>query len=597
VSELQKKIQTMPLDAPYLGLILALIVGIKSDMTAQTWHILSNTGTSHLMAISGLHIGLFAALGVGLVQFLWRRVKRASLFIPAQIVSAVAGLIFATIYSALAGFAIPTQRAWIMIAVILIASCRKSTATTLSRFGVALFLVILIDPLATLSTSFWLSFSAVFLLMYGLGGRLQLREQWSESFLLRWRVRIFTWLAPQWIVFIGFLPIGLLMFHQVTFVSLIANSIAIPWVSVVVVPVCMLGLCVLFVFPTLASWIFLLAAWCLKCIWIVLSFLANLTALQWTHAIDTPWQVVMGLLCMGLFLLPRGVSVRALAGVLFLLLMFSKKSLPDKNEMWFTLLDVGQGLSAVIQTHSHVLIFDTGPYFSDSFNAGTAVIVPFLKHRGIRRIDTLVISHADLDHRGGMPALFNSHHIGNMYTSDPDRLFPWPGQSCEAGHAWEWDGVHFRFIHPKANEGSPGNNHSCVLAVSLGEHQLLLTGDIEKQAERSLVAYQASALPSDILVAPHHGSNTSSSEAFVAAVFPDYVLFPVGYRNRYRFPATMVTSRYKDIGATLIRTDEAGAIFFKMKAHQSMKAPSCWRYRSQHVWNAGLTQRKCDDDR
>jgi competence protein ComEC len=265
--------------------------------------------------------------------------------------------------------------------------------------------------------------------------------------------------------------------------------------------------------------------------------------------------------------------------VLLLPALTAKPSAPAEGQFRLTLLDVGQGLAAVVQTHAHALVFDTGPRFSPSFDTGAAVVEPFLRTQGVGKIDRLVISHGDNDHIGGAASLLRHFDVTDAYTSVPRKL---PRAiRCLAGQAWEWDGVSFQFLAPF--DGLEGdNNNSCVLRVASAAGSALLPADIEREAEQQLVDRWGAGLKSDVLIAPHHGSKTSSTVPFLAKVQPAWVLIPAGYLNRFGFPAPVVLSRYHNYGAKVMGSAADGAILFE----PGRPAPVSWRLTHGKYWNA-----------
>jgi competence protein ComEC len=260
---------------------------------------------------------------------------------------------------------------------------------------------------------------------------------------------------------------------------------------------------------------------------------------------------------------------------------------PQAGEAWFTLLDVGQGLAAVVRTADHALVFDTGPAAGERFDAGSAVIVPFLREAGIGRIDTLIVSHGDMDHRGGAPAVLAQADVKRLLTSVPDKV-PWDrgrAESCEAGQTWEWDGVRFEMLYPFRNQSYRGNDASCVLRVRTPKESVLLPGDIEKRSEAALLRDEPARLAADILVAPHHGSNTSSTAEFLQTVRPRYALFATGYRNRYGFPRPAVVARYAAEGVALLDSARNGAITFHLGA-AAPSPPETFRQQARRYWHS-----------
>ena len=287
--------------------------------------------------------------------------------------------------------------------------------------------------------------------------------------------------------------------------------------------------------------------------------------------------------------MPRGLPGRWLGGVFFLPVFLLPISTPEYSEYEFILLDVGQGLSAVVRTKNHLLVYDTGAKYSADFDSGKAVVLPYLKSIGVKSLDKVIISHGDSDHRGGYQSLAEEMAIAETLTSVPEKLYGENIHLCESGQHWKWDGVNFEILHPEKNYKGKGNNRSCVLKIDNGHKSVLLTGDIEASAERDLIADQAynlyNKLDIDLLVAPHHGSKTSSTIEFLSAVSPEYVLFPVGYRNRFQHPAETIVFRYQQNDITPLDSISDGAIRFSIG--ETISAPDRYRQDHGHFWNRG----------
>ncbi len=545
--------------------IVALAVGERQGIAQPQWQILRNTGTNHLMAIAGLHIGIISGFIFALVNYLWRQFPRLTLKLPSVHAGAIASLLMAGTYSALSGFSIPSQRACIMLTTYLIITLLRRKNNAWQSWSIAFFVVLIINPLSALSDSFCLSFGSIALIIYGVSARLNPRGIW-------WK-----WGRVQWVIALGLLPLSVGLFQQFSLIAFIANSIAIPWVGFVIVPLTLLG-CFVFLFSNqLAIFFLTLADKNLSVLWKILTYLSNLSWAAWYQYIPNNWIIIFACVGVVILLVPQGAPGRWL-GILWILpLIFYKPSMPKAGEAWFTLLDVGQGLSAVVQTQKHLLIFDTGARLSDSFDMGNNVVTPFLRTLAIKDIDMLVISHGDNDHIGGAKAILNSFNVKSIKTSVPDKFPVGRAEFCLKNQNWIWDGVSFQFLYPAPESLELNNDSSCVLKVSAGKNQILLTGDIEKSAEKYLVSYAAEQLKSTVLVAPHHGSKTSAEDSFIEAVNPAYVLFPVGYRNRYHFPNKTVVEKYQHRNTTQYDTVEDGAIQFVIGADQSISALSLYR--------------------
>jgi len=392
-----------------------------------------------------------------------------------------------------------------------------------------MLLVLLWDPFVILGVGFWLSFWAVGCLLYAFSGRTQLPRPWN-------------WLKPQFVIMFGLMPLTLLFFQQSSIVAPLANLIAIPWVGFFVVPFCLLGLTDI-------------ATYSLGILWPFLEYLHTFPIYEWIppqrYLILRLFLAVIGFLWM---FAPRGFPSRWLGLCGFLPLFIYHIPVVPYGQAKFDLLDVGQGLSAVVRTSNHTLVYDLG-----NPGLGKMVVAPFLRKHGVNYIDLLMISHADRDHVGGLESLLDTMVVKEFISSSENSLFP--GKLCIAGQAWDWDGVEFKVLHPSRDFISKNkNDQSCVLLIQAGEHRALLTGDIQKKGEYSLLTSQGDQLSADILLMPHHGSKTSSTAEFLEAVNPRLSFIPVGYNNPYGHPKVQVLERYWERDIELYRTDADGAI-------------------------------------
>ncbi len=556
-----------------VGFLPALLVGSRQYITQQQWQTLRATGTNHLIAIAGLHIGLVAGFVFVIAGFLWRRSYRLTLLVPAKQIAAVFSVLSALCYSLLAGFPIQTQRAMIMLSILLFVVLIKRHVLPWQTYFYALFIVLILNPLNVLMAGFWMSFVAVAIIIYGMHGRLQNRGIWWQ------------WGRVQYVIMIGLFPLTMFIFHETSSIGFIANMIAVPWFAFIVMPLCVLSLFTMIFSQKLAYLCLWLVLRNLHFLWSILTFLSQQGFSTWhpsNLSIITLCFSTIGVL---LLLAPQGFFGRKLCIIFFLPLLLSHKSMPKNGEIWLTLLDVGQGLSAVIQTKHHAIIYDTGPKFSDNFNAGDAVILPFLQVMNISKINLMMISHGDNDHIGGSFAILNNLTVNKILTIVPER-FQRVAAFCHAGEHWTWDGVDFNVLWPMKGKYFKNNNSSCVLKVSNAKNSILLTGDIEKPVEEKLVKKYQTTLQSTILIVPHHGSKTSSSIPFVGAVKPKFVLYGVGYRNRFHFPSQNVIRRYNSIGAKQYQTSKTGAIMFDVSSDKSVGAPRLYRLEHRRIWSA-----------
>jgi len=552
--------------AEHESVIKALVLGDRSDISVQQWDVFRRTGTSHLIAISGLHIGLLAGLLFAGVRFVAIRVRYISCWaLPLALFFSFSG---AALYAALAGFSLPTQRALLMLSLVLLAIYWKRHYSAFHIILVALLGVLIYDPLAPMSVGFWLSFAAVAVILFSILGRLKRPKP------------IVQLLQLQAFIAIGLMPLVVYFFQQVSLVAPLANALAVPWASFVVVPLLLIAMLVALLNDFLSINILQLVHTLLDYQWHVLNYLAEL---EFSNISFSYVNWVAGLTAMLgglLLLLPRGFIAKPLAAVFFIPLLWPMPA--DRlaaTEFSLTLLDVGQGLAAVIQTREHTLVFDTGAKYSDKGDLASMVVMPYLSGEGVAKIDRLVISHGDNDHAGGAKTILAGIPVGKIYTSVPDKFPHHAAIHCQQGQHWHWDGVDFEFLSPIADTVFEGNNASCVLKVSSTNGAALLTGDIEKAAEKSLLLNQRAKLESAVLIAPHHGSRTSSTAEFIDAVNPQYVLFPSGYRNRFGFPKEEVLSRYQKRGITGFSTANDGAIQFRFLIAQAIELN---RFRQQH---------------
>lgn len=570
-------------EGPLSSLLNALVTGIRHEIPQHYWSIMRATGTNHLFAISGLHIGFIAGLTYQLVNRIWRRLGFLSLYLPAQQAAHAISLIAAFFYSLLSGFALPAQRALIMLTVFISVRLTRRLLPPWRAWCFALLIILLLDPLVVLSESFWLSFSAVALILYGVGTWVNVQSLSKvESF---WH----QWGQTQWIISIGLIPLSLLFFEQIALAGFFANLIAIPWIGFLVVPPGLIGALLYWIWPSIGGLLLLLSSKALAVLWQFLSYIASLPLLYSNVVLARGWILFTTLVSTILWLMPRGFPGRCYLASLWLVpLLFWQPLLPAKGEIWLTLLDVGQGLSAVVRTQKHLLVYDTGPRFGPHFDTGQAVILPFLKQLKQYRIHTLIVSHADNDHSGGALSLIKALPIEKVIASQPDGLssgkkLPLRVEPCHQGQEWSWDGVHFEILHPNYNSAYEGNNSSCVLRISNGKQSILLPGDIHTRGERVLLN-KGLDLSATVLVAPHHGSKTSSSAEFIQKVQPAYVLFPVGFRNRFKFPHPSILKRYYQQGAHAYSTAEEGAIEIKLGKEPGSLTINSFRDQSLCFW-------------
>lgn len=591
---IREKIQRGLSGKAYAGVIVALVVGDQRAIDQKDWDVFAKTGIGHLVSISGLHITMIAALVAALCHWGWRHsfFTRAALplRLPAQKAAVVAGLLAAWFYVALAGFGIPAQRTLLMLGVASAALCSNRTPAVSQVLAVALAVVLMVDPWSVLWPGFWLSFVAIACILFASVGRAQGTSPMilpTQTGMLGSRLTA-LWAAAhtQWVVTLGLLPLTLVWFAQVSLISPLANAVAIPLISFAVTPLSLLGSAM----PAPCADFLLITAHAL------LGWLADW--LRWLAASDYAlWQAPQpdwgrfALATAGVLwaLGPRGWPLRW-TGLLALLPMLLAQPEAPKQGFWLTAFDIGQGNALLVETAHHRLLYDSGPAFSAESDGGSRVLLPYLRAQGIHALDGLMISHSDQDHSGGARSLWEGARVGWLSSSLPE-AHPLlsgspPHLTCRAGHQWEWDGVRFEVLHPtstllseRKQQAVRPNALSCTLKVSYRGRAALLTGDIEAPQERALLGRERSAVRADVLLAPHHGSGTSSTAEFLDAVQPSVAIFQVGYRNRYRHPKGEVMDRYRARDILTLRTDESGAVRIEIDDRLRISPYRCERAR------------------
>ncbi len=546
----------------YAGVIVALVIGDQRGIPQSDWDVFNRTGISHLVSISGLHITMVAGLAAWAVSALWRRsffIEDAALplRLPAQKAAALAGALVALLYVLLAGFGVPAQRTFYMLAAVA-AALWFARVVALSHFlCLALAVVIIIDPWAVLGAGFWLSFGAVAVILYANLGRVQPAAGWRRS----------LWLAAQtqYAVTIGLVPLTMLLFSQVSLASPFANAIAIPVISLFVTPLALVG--ALLPAP-LAGWVLGLAHLAVELLADGLALLAASPVAVANAPAPSPWIFVLALAGTLWMLAPRGWPHRWAGLAAWAPMLTQLPAAPPAGSFTVTAFDVGQGMALLVETSGHRLLYDAGPQYAPGSDAASRILLPYLRGRGIGQLDALVVSHSDVDHAGGARTLIKGVAVAQVHSSlgngHPVVHAARRHSRCAAGQAWSWDGVRFEMLGPdpdsyqQADLGA--NARSCVLRVSAGGRAMLLAADIEAAQEAQLLRSAQGQLRADVLLAPHHGSGTSSTEAFLAAVDPQVGVFQVGYRNRYRHPKKEVYERYGSLGIRRLRTDDSGAV-------------------------------------
>lgn len=559
------------------AILIALAVGDRQNIQPWQWDVFTRTGTGHLMAISGLHIGMVAGLAFFLMRRLWVLFPALVNRWPAPKAAALAALFSAAAYALLAGLSLPTQRAFIMLAVALFALIWQRSLLPSSALCLALLMVLLLDPGAPLAAGFWLSFGAVATILYALVAR-----HGAYRPLRRW-------LSLQVFILLALLPAGLIFFQSASLLAPVANLIAIPWVSVSVVPLTLAAVAAGLFSQTLEAFLLAGAALTMEWLWGFLAWLADAQWLQWLqlrHAKPPLWTIIFALPGLLLLLAPRGLPARWLGFLLCLPLFFARPVPPAAGDVYFTLLDAGEGLATVVETRRHVLVYDTGPRIGRTNNAARIALLPFLRERGIERIDTLIVSHADSNHSGGARTLLENIAVDQVLTGSVTEVPIANALPCSGRQAWSWDSVDFRMLHPPADKSAAwsGNNSSCVLQISAHGKRILISGDIETAAVRRLQKTYPDKLHADILVPPHHGTRRKTEPALLNAVNARFILLATGYQNRYGHPYPETLQRYRETGAQVLNTARNGAISFHIQKDTPLQANN-YRQDSQRYWH------------
>jgi competence protein ComEC len=556
-------------ETPSAGILAALAVGDQRAISNEEWRLFARTGVTHLMSISGLHVTLVSGLFAWLAAALWRRIPRLALRLPARKAGALAAIAAALGYTLLAGFAVPAQRTCYMVTVVALALWSGRIASPTRTLALALAVVTALDPWAVLQAGFWLSFGAVALIFYVAAG-------WTGREALP-----LQWLRVQWAITVGLAPAALFLFSQISVVGPLANALAIPLVSAVITPLALAGAllpldALLHVAEWLTQWLLQYLEWC-----------AQLPAATWQQHAPPLWATLLALGGVAWLLLPRGFPWRAGGVALMLPALALPAPAPAPGEAWITTLDVGQGLAVLVRTANRALLYDAGPAFGAEADSGERIVAPYLRAAGIARLDALVLTHQDTDHTGGALTLLEGMEVDQLLSSMPEShpllaLAPAP-RRCLRGMAWDWDGVRFEMLHPAAGSAARRrNDESCVLRVSAGGVAMLLTGDIERGSEAELL--RTTALRADAMLVPHHGSRSSSTGEFLAAVRPRFALVAAGYRNRFGHPHEEVLARYAAAGIELLRTDRDGALTLRLAPGSiGVEAQRARRARYWHV--------------
>lgn len=554
------------------GLMIALGLGFRHYLSPQIWQLFQQTMTGHLIAISGLHIGLLSSCMYLLISGLWRLSKTLSEWIIAQRVAACGATLVAFWYASLAGFSIATQRAAVMVALLMLGQLCMRRVCPWKSLSIALFFSLICDPLAIMNQGFWLSFYTVFVLIFTFKA-----DNFRPNLLLSLG-------KTQLVIGLAMLPWTLYLNQQVLPFGSIFNLIAIPLMSLFILPSLMLGLFMMGTFSSVAHWSLKVSGLCLD---FLVFFLRQ--GISWFGQFDfsfIPISLVDLLLTLlgVLILIAPAIGFYRLLSLFFLIpLLWNSSQQLARGDYSTHLFDVGQGLAVLIKTKNHVLLYDTAAHHKPAPSVAKNILLPYLKQNQIKRLDVLVISHGDNDHSGGFNDIVQSLEVDKIISSV--RMRSTNSVLCSAHQRWHWDGVDFQMLYPPLGQRYVKNNSSCVLRISNGNYSLLLPGDIEKKAELELMRTNTQNLNADVLIAPHHGSQTSSTPGFIRSVKAQYVLYSTGYLNRYGFPHRQVVRRYAQHKTKQYSTAQCGYLGLFLPK-QGKLTLDCYRQQHKPFWRS-----------
>ena len=518
----------------YPELLRAIAIGDRSGVSAEQWELFRASGTIHLMVVSGLHVGLFAGIWVACFTQLGRALNLVFVQLWPAHLGLVSGTVAASVYATYTGLAAPVIRASLMVGIACLAMLLLRRNTALKGLLWAAVAIALVQPNMLLQQGFWLSFTAVFCLLWWFAPR---RRRASA---------VVSLLQIQWITWLGVTPwLGILV-GAVPISTPLNNLLAVPLMTLCGIPAAMLG--------------FLLDAlgWSANPALILADYAVHVLVQGLAQAPQADFGYFDRLgagIAFGLFVgctIPINWRQRCGLAMLWLGVLVRSKYAVLPGEFQVNVLDVGQGDAIFVQTERHVLLVDAGPSFASGFDSGAAMVIPALRKMHIRNLDKILITHFDRDHFGGFASVQERY---------PQAPVVSPRNGCESGSAWHWDGVDFVLLRvPYARSRNAG---SCTLLISNGQRQVYLPGDIDSQSELRLLKFLPRRV--DLILAPHHGSSSSSHVAFVQRLAPRWVVVSAGFANRYGHPHSGVVSRYEDVDSQILLTAEHGAIRWRSR--------------------------------
>ena len=571
------KLTTLLLKNKHQGMLIALAMGERSRIEQEQWQVLQQSGTSHLLAISGLHVGVAAIWCYWLTLFLWKRSETLCLIFPAQKVAQIFSILGALSILLLSGLGLPAQRAFIMILIFVVSRWSGRHYSLLSVLGITMIVILLWHPFAVLSASFWLSFSAVLIIALCL-----IRQSNASNANLK--KKLLNWLNINFVLYVAMLPITIIFFDMFSIVSIFANLVLIPIASFLLIPVLYFAMLMMLINDQLAEWLFVFSSQIMEMMYWFQYQLAQINLSSLDEPIAKALVLLVSLfLC--LLLLPKRIVSKVIYLPIFVLSLLIVRNAENKNrfdneQLRLIVFDIGQGLSIYIETAYGNILYDTG-WGNNEYNLFESTVVPYLNSQAIKSIDKVIISHGDLDHSGGLTYVLENYHVEQLISGE---LLPGiETQDCHEYRSWQWGAVTFRFLSHLESNRREGNNASCVLSIESSLQNVLLTGDIEKAAEEALI--KNNIMHYDVLVAPHHGSKTSSTHAFIDKVRPNEVIFSTGFNNQWQFPKQEIVKRYDAISSRVWITHELGAFEMILNINENKSSISSEKLNNPHFWH------------
>ncbi len=538
---INEKLQVSLYGLPLAGMIIALCIGIRDHITQQQWQALRNTGTNHLMAIAGLHISCIASMTYFLVNFCWRRFAFLITLFPVQQAASLISLIAAIIYSALAGFSLPTQRAVIMLSVFLLSTLLRRHISAWNAYYLALFIILFIDPFDTLSASFWLSFGTVALIIYGNSARLKMQGIW-------WH-----WGRTQWVIGLGIMPLSLLFFQQVSLISFITNSIAIPAVGFIILPLCFTGSLLIIFAPYIGKLFIVLAEHLLNYLWIILEKLSSITIMQWYAGINQQWLIFSMIMCVTLLLAPRGWPARWLGVFWAAPLIFYKISMPLMGQIDVTLLDAAKNEIAIIKTAQHILLYEVLEDNNKNNIIAQQIIKSYLLQNGIKKVDQIYTNVPQIYAKNSTVSVENLNIL-----------------SCVNDKRWRWDNVDWHL-----QSLSPNNSDVCVLNISNNNSHLILLNHLTSDIQQDLQKLKQANFDKTIVIIPHEKNNLPNVNN--TQINNEQLIFILGsYNTRKSADQLLQFESYS--------TQKCGTIHFVVATDGSLDKIDCYKVDDHYFW-------------